>query len=471
MAAHDYNIANQSFPSFRSDLNSALSAILTNNSSSSAPTTTAAYMDWVDTTNSVVKRRNSADSGWFITDTADSDRVVTKTSNYTLTLADYGKTILVDASSNTVTITLLAAATADDNWFCTIKRIDNSGYAVTIDGNGSETIDGDLTILLDQNQSVTVISDASNYRTKQNSTLNQRRKNLVIGSNFSTNPWQRGTTFSSASDGLYSADRFVWSKTGVGVVDLIKTSDAPTVSQAGILTNHCLHVDVTTVDASIAASDFYRIIYKMEGYDFLQIAQRAFTLSFWVKSTKTGTFTVGFINSGQDRSFVAEYTISASDTWEKKIIVVLPSPSGGTWDYINGTGIQISFNLATGSTYQTTAGAWQSGQYYGTSNQVNALDSTSNNFKLALVQLEAGNVATPFEHRTIKEELSLCQRYYSKTYNLSDAPGASATTGALGRIATNNTTLGSVNFEYRFPISMRTTPTVAVYSTRCKCEY
>jgi hypothetical protein len=236
------------------------------------------------------------------------------------------------------------------------------------------------------------------------------RKNAIINGDF--NVWQRGTSFAAIAASTYTADRWVYEKSGAMVHTVSRSTDVPTVAQAGRLFNYSILADCTTVDASIAAGDYAAIVQKMEGYNFLPLAQRTMTLSFWVKATKTGTYCVGFMNSVPDRSYVGEYTVSASDTWEYKTITVTASPSAGTWNYTTGIGVYVWFSLATGSTFQTTAATWATGNYLGTSNQVNACDSTSNNFYITGVQLEAGSTATDFEYRTYQDELNLCLRYF-----------------------------------------------------------
>jgi hypothetical protein len=241
-------------------------------------------------------------------------------------------------------------------------------------------------------------------------------RNTIIGGDFTTNPWQRGTSFAAIAHEAYCADRWVPEYVTSGVITASKAADAPTAAQAGTFTQHCLSLAVTTADTSIAASDVFAIAQKIEGLNaaslgFGQAGTRYVTLSFWVKGTKTGIHCVGLKNGAANRTYVAEYTIDSTNTWEYKTITI-PADTTGTWLYTNGIGIALTFALMAGSGWAISADTWTAGNDYATSNQVNALDSTSNTFKIALVQLEAGSVATTFDARSVGTELALCQRYY-----------------------------------------------------------
>ena len=279
-------------------------------------------------------------------------------------------------------------------------------------------------------------------------------RNVIIGGNFTTNPWQRGTSFTNLANVQFSADRFQVAYVQDGVVDVIKTADSPTAAEAGTYSSHCLHLDVTTADSSLAANQRYFIRHHVEGlntvgFGFGQAGARPITLSFWVKSTKTGTFCVALRNSASDRFFISEYTVNSTDTWEKKTISITADTTG-TWLATNGIGLRIEWVIALeGTTFTATAGSWQTGDKIGTTNQVNGLDSASNDFKLALIQLEEGSVATPFERRPIGTELALCQRYYHKLGYTSGGRFAAgmAATATLGEVIIN------------FPTTMRISPT------------
>lgn len=325
---------------------------------------------------------------------------------------------------------------------------------------GGININGTERVTIDTSGNVTLTSggvDVANVASI-NGTFPSGFKNKIIGGDFTVNPWQRGTSFTAPASTAYTADRFRIGYSMDGVVNVLKTADAPTAVQAGVYTQHCLHVDVTTADASIAAGQYCIIGQRVEGlnaasFGFGQSGTRYVTLSFWHKHTKTGTYCVALMNEAGTRSYVAEYVQDTTDTWEKATLTI-PVDTTGTWLYTTGIGVNVEFAIAAGSTYQTTAGAWAAGLYLASSNQVNALDSTANNFKIALVQLEAAPSATftgtPFETRSAGQELALCQRYY---YRIQPS-GAEI---AFGSAYASTTTIAfGVG---KFPVTMRTRPT------------
>jgi len=155
-----------------------------------------------------------------------------------------------------------------------------------------------------------IADDAVTISQVDSSSVTLGFRNKIMGGNFSTNPWQRGTSFTGVSSGTYTADRFRTGSVTTGVIDIDKTADAPTVAEAGVFTQHCLDVDVTTADTSIAAGDYSLLFQPIEGYNSLdlgfgQSGTRYLTLSFWHKHTKTGTQSVAITNSDNSRSYLA----------------------------------------------------------------------------------------------------------------------------------------------------------------------
>lgn len=215
---------------------------------------------------------------------------------------------------------------------------------------------------------------------------------------------QRGTSFAAAVG--YTLDRWVYYSIGASVATVSRQADAPTGS--GFVDS--LRLTVTTGDNSIAAGDFATLSTIIEGKYVTDLIGKPFTLSFWVRSSRAGTYCVAFGNAGDDRSYVATYSITTANTWQKKTITISGGLiTAGTWDWGNGAGVSVTFTLAGGSSFQTTPGDWRTGSYFSTSNQQNAINAASNIFAITGVQLEPGTVATPFERRL--NELELCQRY------------------------------------------------------------
>lgn len=298
--------------------------------------------------------------------------------------------------------------------------------------------------------------------------LKQAVRNPIINGNMEV--WQRGTSFASPSSGVYTADRFLPIYSTSGAFTINRSTNVPTVAQAGVLFNYSYEVDITTADASVASTDHVVVGQKIEGYNWRHFAQREFTLSFWMMSSKTGTHCVSFQSSafGAER-YVAEYTVNAADTWEYKTVTVTASPSAGTWNYTNGIGLQIYWALMVGSDAHTAADTWTSGgaTKLATSNQVNVLDANTNYFRLTGVKLELGSVATPIQFTPFEEELQRCQRYYEKSFYYSVAPAQnvglasgyfSFATVGTGGVATNSPSGPS------FKVTKRSVPTVTLYN-------
>jgi len=249
-------------------------------------------------------------------------------------------------------------------------------------------------------------------------TPNLGRRNLIINGAMQVS--QRGSTFSETTAATYTTDR--WLRHIGSSFNLDTTITQSTTVPAGTGFTHSLKVEA---DAAVTPSggDNGGIGQRIEGDTVKRLAYgaatgKSATLSFWVRSNKTGIYNVMFgMNNGSSTSsekylHVKEYTISAANTWEHKTIL-LPANTVQSITTSTTEGFRIVWWLAAGSSDHVSANSWiQSDSYSATSNQVNFMDSASNEWYLTGCQFEIGDTATDFEHRSYGEELSLCQRYY-----------------------------------------------------------
>ena len=272
-------------------------------------------------------------------------------------------------------------------------------------------------------------------------------RNLII--NGAMQVAQRGTSVASSSGSVVRCvDRYRCFARGAGAATFSQTSTVPT----GQGFANSLRVDVTTVDSSLDTNDLYMIDQRLEGQDLQQLAKgtsnaKAITASFWVRSTKTGTYILTLFDDDNSRFIAKSYSISSADTWEYKTIT-FEGDTTGALDNDNNSSFTLRWFLAAGTSYTsgTLATSWGAGV---TANQAvgqtNFFDSTSNDFYLTAVQLELGSSATPFEHRSYGDELTRCQRYfYSNVETFLGKPPASSTT----QIAT----------VIQYPVEMRANP-------------
>jgi hypothetical protein len=211
---------------------------------------------------------------------------------------------------------------------------------------------------------------------------------------------------------------------------------------------------VTTADTSIASTDYYDFQQFIEGFNVADLgwgtaSAQAITISFWVRSSLTGTFAGSVGNGAANRSYVFTYTVSAANTFEYKTVTI-PGDISGTWLTDNGRGLCLTFDLGNGSNYQASAGSWV-GQYaVGTAASIKLISTAGATFYITGVQLEAGTVASPFERRDYGRELQMCQRYFCLFNSSTGAAYLAAGSGAQARSA------------FYFPVTMRSAPTITV---------
>ena len=290
-------------------------------------------------------------------------------------------------------------------------------------------------------------------------------KNIIINGDMSLA--QRATSASSLTgSGYNTVDRFRMSASSIGTWTQSQSTDVPT----GQGFAKSLKMDCTTADASPAASDALQIQHRIEGQNLQYLKKgtssaESLTCSFWVKSNKTGTYILEIDDNDNGRNINKSYTISSADTWEKKTITY-DGDTSGTLGNDNGNSLQLIFWLGAGSNFTsgTLATSWES-----TTNanravgQVNLADSTSNEWYITGVQLEAGTSATDFEFLPRDVNTTRCQRYYQKSYDLDTTPGT-ATDSGVGWNGSSGDSGGNAAFIPPFKTTMRAAPTVTGYA-------
>jgi hypothetical protein len=210
------------------------------------------------------------------------------------------------------------------------------------------------------------------------------------------------------------------------------------------------YLGVTSLAATtVSASDYYFISQQIEGLntydlDWGKATAKTVTLSFWVRSSLTGTFGGGLRNSAVDRCYPFSYTISTANTWTQ-ISVTIAGDTSGTWLTTNGIGIHVIFGLGIGTNFSTTAGAWAAGNYASATGVTSVVGTSGATWYVTGVQLEQNTSATPFERRLYNQELANCQRYYQIIKMVSFGLWVSATT---------------LRVFPAFKATMRTTPTM-----------
>jgi hypothetical protein len=287
-------------------------------------------------------------------------------------------------------------------------------------------------------------------------------KNRIINGNMTISQ-RNGTSSVTANDGIYGVDRFV---------TIASQSSKLTVQQdAGGVTppvGFNDYLGYTSSSAySVASGDYFGIVQHIEGFNTADLNwgtanAKTVTLSFWVRSSLTGTFGGSITNSAQNRSYPFTYTINSANTWEYKTVTIAGDTSGTWIGATNGRGVSLYFSLGMGSTYSGTAGAWAGSSFFSATGATSVVGTNGATFYITGCQLEVGSTATSFDYRPYGTELALCQRYFCSSFSIGTAPAQNAGGGMIGKGA-NGATAEPI-LTWSFPVSMRAAPTVTTYN-------
>lgn len=290
-------------------------------------------------------------------------------------------------------------------------------------------------------------------------------KNRIINGGMVIDQRNVGAAVTVNAFTAYSVDRFLLSfRPSTGVATGQQVSDAP----AGFVNS--LRMTQSSV-TSPAASDVYTVQQKIEGFNTADLNwgtanAKTVTVSFWAKSSVTGTYGITLQNiNASRRSYVSTYTISSANTWEYKTITITGDTTG-TWETTNSTGINLIWDLGSGSDYQTsTLNAWQTSNVFQATTGTRWIATSGATWQITGVQLEVGTVATSFDFRPHSTELMLCQRYYEKNASQTTAPqqglspsgqvyasGLSAYVPSAARLP-----------RIRFAVTKRTSPSITFF--------
>jgi hypothetical protein len=255
----------------------------------------------------------------------------------------------------------------------------------------------------------------------------------------------------------YLVDR--WAAQGSAASKFTVQQNAGSVTPPVGFINYLGATVAASANVTIGSTDVYFINQKIEGFNTADLGwgtanASTVTLSFWVRSSLTGTFGGSVYNSAADRSYPYTYTISVANTWEKKTVTIAGDTSG-TWLSTNGIGATVLFALGYGTTYQGTANAWQSGFYGTATGTVAPIATNSATFYITGVQLEKGATATSFDYRPYGTELALCQRYFEAVNYASD------TVISVGQAISTSQMLAPISWT----VVKRATPTISNTAT------
>jgi hypothetical protein len=277
-----------------------------------------------------------------------------------------------------------------------------------------------------------------------------------------------GASVTPTADGQYgSCDRWNYWLSQSSKFSAQQSATAPTGFSNSLL--------VTSLSAySVTGNDYFSVNQKIEGFNFADLMwgtanAQTVTVSFWVRSSLTGTFGGAMTNSAFNRSYPFSYTVSSANTWEQKSVTIVGDTTGTWVGATNGVGAIVQFSLGAVAARLGTAGAWAGSWYVGSTGSQSVVGTNGATFYITGVQLEVGSVATPFEREIYSTTLAKCQRYYEKSYAQGVVPGtASVSSNGGGVITTSIAALtagnsGAMPFGIPFKVTKRAAPTIVPY--------
>ena len=334
----------------------------------------------------------------------------------------------------------------------TVKNTTGTGIAVPagrttfVFNNGTNVVDA-ITYLSSLNTNV--VTDPHGGSIAPTSSVMRNR--IINGGMVIDQRYNGGIFFQGTGSSGYIVDRWSTFYTQVGAFNSQQNAGAVTPPVG--FTNYL----GTTAQSSytVGAGDFFTFQQSIEGYNWADLgfgtaSAKSITLSFWVRSSLTGTFGGSIRNFDGTRSYPFTYTISAANTWEFETITI-PGDTSGTWQKTISIGATVFFGLGVGTTFSGTAGSWSGGNFLSATGAVSVVGTSGATFYITGVQVEKGTQATSFEYRLYQQELALCQRYFYAT--------------SVKPLGIANTTSNTYQIGTNLPVTMRGTPTLSAVPT------
>ena len=293
-----------------------------------------------------------------------------------------------------------------------INATTSTGLVSSADNSGElqlQTNSGTTAVTIDTSQNVTFAKPITVGGNTLGAGNASSFKNRIINGAMTIDQRNAGASVTVTTAQTYGVDRFFGQGSITSKFTAQQSSTVPTGFKNSLLFT-------SSAATTPSASDYYYFAQSIEGLNVSDLAwgtasASTVTLSFWVRSSLTGTFSGAVLNSATDRSYAFTYTINAANTFEQKTVTIAGDTSG-TWLTTNGVGLTLRLALGAGSTFLQTAGSWGTGNVVGATGTTQWISTNGATFYITGVQLEVGSTATSFDYRPYGTELALCQRYY-----------------------------------------------------------
>jgi len=457
MSQHDLDIANQTFPNTRSDLNLALKALGSTSSGTSAPSTVFANQLWYDTSANTLYIRNE-----------DND------ANITILVLDQSNDTVEYFKSDSVRTALIeftdgddALAIADGGALTVSTSLDMDGAELILDADADTSIHASTDDQIDIKVGNSDVAHIVNTGVSQGALLNRNPTPIVVNGDMAIA--QRGDQTGKTAESMTACDRFRFNIISSGTFSMVQSTDNPANGFG-----NSLKIDCTTANASPPANSNAYLSVQAEGRNLQGLLKgtssaRTSTIAYWIKSNKTGNYVVELWDRTNDRHVGKVVTISSANTWEKHVCN-FPADTSGALANSNARSVMISWAFDSGSNFTsgTLPTSWQArvdaNRFVGTALDLG--DNTANEVLITGVQWEIGTFTSatipPFQFEFGGTNLARCQRYFQKSYQQSDAPGTATQLGSVWH-EIGDSTSDFLSFGYNIQTEMRGSPTVTTF--------